>query len=291
MKNPETLDALLRNSATSVAERKLASAFAENYPTSALGTVEALATRADVSGPTVLRYLTKLGFPRFADFQNAVMMDINRQLGSPLMQIETATEQDARNEHLYRRVLLMQAESFRRMADRVVPAEFDAIAELLADPKRAVKTLGGRYSRNLAQRLALHLGQVRPNVSLLDQPLGFTYDPLIDLGPRDVIVMFDYRRYQPELFHFAKGARAAGARIVLLTDVWRSPVADLADAVLTAPDDSASPFGSRVVPTAQVEALIAAVVEQDRNGARKRLARLEELRKSDDQLDDTVDDE
>src|SRR6056297_3105976 len=92
MKNPETLDALLRNSATSVAERKLASAFAENYPTSALGTVEALATRADVSGPTVLRYLTKLGFPRFADFQNAVMMDINRQLGSPLMQIETATE-------------------------------------------------------------------------------------------------------------------------------------------------------------------------------------------------------
>lgn len=250
-----------------------------------------MATRAGVSGPTVLRYLTKLGFPRFADFQNAVMLDVNRQLGSPLMQIETAAGQDPRKEHLYRRVLLLQAESFRLMADRVVPAEFDAIADLLADPKRAIKALGGRYSRNLAQRLALQLGQVRSNVSLLDQPLGFAYDPLIDLGPRDVIVLFDYRRYQPELFHFAEGARVAGARIVLLTDVWRSPVATLADAVLTAPDDSASPFGSRVVPTAQVEALIAAVVELDRDRARERLARLEALRNGGDQTDEAVDNE
>ncbi|PIL18497.1 hypothetical protein P775_18155 [Puniceibacterium antarcticum] len=279
----ENLAALLRNSAVSAAERKLASAFADNFPTSALGTVEALATRAGVSGPTVLRYLTKLGFARFADFQTAVRQEVDRQLGSPLLQLEQPVGQDPQDEHLYRRVLLMQAESFRRMADRVVPAEFDAIADLLADPKLSIKALGGRYSRNLAQRLALQLGQVRANVALLDQSLGFAYDQLIDLGPRDVIILFDYRRYQPEMLHFAKGARAAGARIVLLTDFWRSPIAALSEAVLTAPDDSASPFGSRVVPTAQVEALIAAVVERDRDTARQRLARLEALRKGNDQ--------
>lgn len=278
MTSSEDLASRLRNSAVSVAERKLAAVFAENFPSSALGTVESLATRAGVSGPTVLRYLTKLGFARFADFQAAVRSEVDRQLGSPLVQMETPAGEEGGEEHLYRRVLLMQAESFRRMADRVVPAEFDRIADLLADPKLSVKALGGRYSRNLAQRLVLQLGQVRADVALLDQPLGFVYDPLIDIGPRDLLILFDYRRYQDELLHFAEGARQAGARIVLLTDLWRSPIAAVAEAVLTAPDDSASPFGSRVVPTAQVEALVAAVVERDRDAARRRLKRIEALR-------------
>ncbi|MGR3481856.1 MurR/RpiR family transcriptional regulator [Salipiger marinus] len=280
MTSSDDLAARLRNSAVSQAERKLAAAFAENFPASALGTVEALAGRAGVSGPTVLRYLAKLGFVRFAEFQAAVKQEVDRQLGSPLVQMDHPAEQaGGAGDHLYRRVLLMQAESFRRMAERVVPAEFDAIADLLADPKLTIRPLGGRYSRNLAQRLALQLGQVRANVALLEQPLGFAYDALVDLGPRDVIVLFDYRRYQEDLLRFAEGARAAGARIVLLTDFWRSPVAALAEAVLTAPDQSASPFGSRVVPTAQVEALVAAVVDRDRDGAKDRLARLEALRR------------
>jgi DNA-binding MurR/RpiR family transcriptional regulator len=48
--------------------------------------------------------------------------------------------------------------------------------------------------------------------------------------------------------------------------------------VLTAPDETLSPFGSRVVPTAQVEALVAAVADRNRKAARARLARIETLR-------------
>ncbi|SDE26735.1 transcriptional regulator, RpiR family [Salipiger thiooxidans] len=277
MKSSDDLAARLRNSAVSTAERKLAAAFAENFPGSALGTVESLATRAGVSGPTVLRYLAKLGFPRFADFQDAVKAEIDRQLGSPLQQIDRAKDGGAEH-HLYRRALLMQAESLRRAADQAVPAEFDAIAELLSDSRLHVRPLGGRYSRILAQRLAMQLSQLRPDVTLLDMQLGFAYDTLVDLGPRDLVVIFDYRRYQEELLSFAEGARAAGARIVLLTDPWRSPIAQLAEAVLTAPDETLSPFGSRVVPTAQVEALVAAVADRNREAARARLARIETLR-------------
>ena len=142
MTSSDDLAARLRNSAVSQAERKLAAAFAENFPASALGTVEALAGRAGVSGPTVLRYLAKLGFVRFAEFQAAVKQEVDRQLGSPLVQMDHPAEQaGGAGDHLYRRVLLMQAESFRRMAERVVPAEFDAIADLLADPKLTIRPL------------------------------------------------------------------------------------------------------------------------------------------------------
>ncbi|MBN7784952.1 MurR/RpiR family transcriptional regulator [Ponticoccus gilvus] len=279
MISSQDLSALLRNGAVSAAERKVAAALTESFPTSALGTVEALATRAGVSGPTVLRYLNKLGFPRFAGFQAAVMTEVDRQLGSPVVQMAAPAE-EAAGEHLYRRTLLMQAEALRRAADRAVPAEFDRIVDLLADPKLSVKALGGRYSRNLAQRLAAHLGQVRAGVSLIDRPLGFAFDPLVDIGPRDVLVVFDYRRYQDDLLAFARTAKGQGARVVVLTDPWRSPVAELAEAVLVAPDESPSPFGSRVVPTAQVEALVAAVVDRDRDGVRRRLERIEALRRT-----------
>ena len=143
-----------------------------------------------------------------------------------------------------------------------------------------MKALGGRYSRNLAQRLAVQLGQVRAGVSLIDRPLGFAFDPLVDIGARDVLVVFDYRRYQDDLLTFARAAKGQGARVVVLTDPWRSPVAELAEAVLVAPDESPSPFGSRVVATAQVEALVAAVVDRDRDGVRKRLERIERLRRA-----------
>lgn len=279
MTSSQDLLARLRNGAQSGAERKVAAALSETFPTSALGTVEALANRAGVSGPTVLRYLNKLGFLRFAEFQAAVMRELDRQLGSPAVQMATPSEPHDAGEHLYRRTLLMQAEALRRVADRAIPAEFDRIADLLADPKLTIRALGGRYSRNLAQRLVAHLGQIRAHVSLIDRSIGFAFDPLVDIGPRDLLVIFDYRRYQQDLLAFAQAARGQGARIVLLTDPTRSPVAELAEAVLTSPDGSPSPFASKVVATAQVEALIAAVVARDRDAARKRLERIEALRR------------
>ncbi|WP_040605091.1 MurR/RpiR family transcriptional regulator [Sagittula stellata] len=279
MTSSQDLLARLRNGAQSGAERKVAAALSETFPTGALGTVEVLANRAGVSGPTVLRYVNKLGFSRFADFQAAVMQELDRQLGSPAVQMATPSEPQDGGEHLYRRTLLMQAEALRRVADRAVPAEFDRIVDLLTDPKLTIRALGGRYSRNLAQRLVLHLGQVRTQVSLIERPLGFAFDPLVDIGPRDLLVVFDYRRYQQDLMAFAKAAWGQGARIVLLTDLSRSPVAELAEAVLISPDESPSPFASRVVATAQVEALVAAVVARDRDAARRRLERIEALRR------------
>ncbi len=270
----------LRDGAVSAAERKVASALLEGYPARALGTVGSLAARASVSAPTVLRFLARIGFPRFADFQAAVVADVERQMGSPLQNLGDR-DVGAEGDHVYRRTLLMQADALRTAAAQAVTAEFDAIADLLADRKLSVKPLGGRYSQTLAQRLALHLGQIRPGVTLVRQEVGFDYDALVDTGPRDLFVMFDYRRYQDSLMRFATAARRAGARICLLTDTWRSPIADLAEAVLTAPDASASPFGSRVVATAQVEALVAAVTLRIRDDARTRLARIEELRRLD----------
>ncbi|MDP0927051.1 MurR/RpiR family transcriptional regulator [Paracoccus onubensis] len=269
---------LIRNSASSGGERKVAAALLDGYPFHALSTVEALAKRADVSNPTVLRFLTKIGFPRFADFQAAVVVEVQKQAGSPLQQIDASQSETPEGANLYQTSLRRQAEALRLTAEAVVPAEVDAFVALLANPRHRIQCLGGRYSQNLSRRFSRQLAQLRADVLQIEPQPGFHHEPLLDMGPRDVLVMFDYRRYQPDLFAFARLARETGTRICLFTDDDRSPVAGIAHAVMSAKEGLISPFGSRIVATAQIETIIAAVVEADRLAARQRLERIEELR-------------
>jgi DNA-binding MurR/RpiR family transcriptional regulator len=95
----------------------------------------------------------------------------------------------------------------------------------------------------------------------------------LDLGRRDCAVLFGFRRYQPDVIAFGQAAAAGGARVVLVTDPWLSPLAGVASAVLTAQVTAPSPFDS-LVPAAPavVEALIAAVVHELGDAPRDRIA-------------------
>jgi DNA-binding MurR/RpiR family transcriptional regulator len=145
MATPPLFDRI-RSEARSTAERKVASVLLEGYPTRALATVEVLAKQASVSAPTVLRFLTKIGFSRFADFQAAAIADVERQLGSPLNNIrsEASTETP---DHIYQRTLLMQAEALQVAAAQAMPAEFDAIVDLLVSPGRRSNCWAGATAR------------------------------------------------------------------------------------------------------------------------------------------------
>src|SRR3546814_14148088 len=56
----------------------------------------------------------------------------------------------------------------------------------------------------------------------------------LDFGKRDVLVVFDIRRYQANLLRLAQLAGKRGTRVVVFTDQWLSPVARHADHVLRA---------------------------------------------------------
>jgi DNA-binding MurR/RpiR family transcriptional regulator len=94
----------------------------------------------------------------------------------------------------------------------------------------------------------------------------------LDLGRRDCAVLFDFRRYQPDVIQFGQAAVRGGARVVLITDPWLSPLAAVATAVLTAEVTAPSPFDSLVPALAVAEALIAAAVRELGDAPRTRIA-------------------
>jgi DNA-binding MurR/RpiR family transcriptional regulator len=93
----------------------------------------------------------------------------------------------------------------------------------------------------------------------------------LDLDRRDCAVLFDFRRYQPDVIHFGRVA-GGGAKVVLVTDPWLSPLAATASAVLTAEVTAPSPFDSLVPALAVVESLIAAAIRELGDAPRSRIA-------------------
>ncbi|MGL4291939.1 MAG: MurR/RpiR family transcriptional regulator [Phreatobacter sp.] len=257
-------------------ERKLVRVILANYPVAGLGTVATLAERADVSDPTVVRFSTKLGYPSFTAFQEALLGEVEQRLRSPLMMMEVRQSRD--DHHPMRSYAAAMAASLAADGEGLSPAEFDRAIDLLIQAKGRILLLGGRFSGYLAGIMEAHLRQMRPGTLLLSGPGADLIDRLADVTARDVLVVFDYRRYQSDVVSFARQARQRGLKIVLFTDRWGSPISDDADVVLAAEVEAPSLFDTMVPALAQVEAVVTTMVERIGKPALQRIEALEQVR-------------
>ena len=149
---------------------------------------------------------------------------------------------------------------------------------LLADVRRRVMILGGRVSSPLARYLAGQLHLLRPGVDLVDAERSAPAQQLIDMRKTDVLVVFDYRRYQQDTIEATRVAAGRGCDIVLFTDPWLSPVSAFSRQVLVTSVETVGPFDSLVGAVAVVEAVIAAVLRELGARAEARMQSLERLR-------------
>jgi DNA-binding MurR/RpiR family transcriptional regulator len=220
------------------AERRVARALHASNFDAALWPVAALAQSAGVSAPSVLRFTSALGFASYPDFQAEAKAQLADRVESPATLYERAMirTREARLDALSASIAKCVAATLAMIDE----GELERVVKLLANPRRAVYTVGGQASSVFADMLATRLFQLRANVQCLSsKPLGYAMEGQLPfLGRRDVVVAFDFRRYQQSTVNFAAAAHAQGSSVVLVTDTWLSPIADIADCVLTIePDD------------------------------------------------------
>ncbi|MFB6627056.1 MurR/RpiR family transcriptional regulator [Streptomyces sp. NPDC056374] len=253
----------------SPAERKVARVLLAGYPAAVFETVATIADRASVSAPTVLRCASRLGFKGFPDLQAALRAELDARTASPITlyahsgpsQSGTPEEGQASNPELRAALSLVQ-QAVSQTFEEIAPREFDDAVQLLSDPRRRVHVAGGRFTHLLAQYLGLHLTQFRDQVQVLPDRDVERTSFLTQLARRDVTVLFDYRRYEPDKTAIAELARERGGKVIVFTDPWLSPAAAHADVVLTTQVTSSSPYDSLTPALALVESLVAAVLER-----------------------------
>ena len=172
-----------------------------DYPFGALQTIQELAERTGVSAPSITRFVSKIGFGGYQEFQRQLISELREGGRSPvdLKATERLGDKDTFLADYARRA----AERLGDMADDLAQDEFDRIVALMADPARNVFLLGGRVSDSIAALLAIHLKQIRPRVHQLPADPERWPDQLLQMRSKDVLVLFDFRRYQADLAELA----------------------------------------------------------------------------------------
>lgn len=261
----------------SPAERKLARVLLGNYPVAGLETIAQFAQRAEVSGPTVLRLTTKLGFATYPDFQQALRDELEDRLQSPILaQRDVLTDS---NDPLVKMSDAL-VQNLRETLNDLPRATFDSVVSLLADPRRSIYLLGGRFGYALAVYLRTRLHMLRKNVHLIGGQSSTWPETLVDMGSKDVLVVFDARRYQRDIEEFSSAAAARGIQVVLFTDQWLSPIVNVAAHTLIMRVEMPTRWDTAVPTLALLEFLLATITDRHWQEARSRLERLETLRPS-----------
>ncbi|MEZ5803728.1 MAG: MurR/RpiR family transcriptional regulator [Rhizobiaceae bacterium] len=260
-------------------EEKIVRLLLAEYPTSGLGTATSLAKRAGVSDPTVVRLVMKLGFEGFPDFQAKLLAEVEAGLRSPLLMMESKRS-SASSESTIVAYLDSVGEALNKSVSATPLQSYDRAARLIMEARGDVVLLGGRFSRHVAGMLAGYLVQFRPGIRDLGVLSAQAFDTLADLGRKDVLIVFDYRRYQLDVVAFARQAAARDVRLLLFTDQWLSPVADFAEVTIVSPLEVASPYDTLAPAIAQMEALVAHILSTLGDEARARIERLEEVRQA-----------
>jgi DNA-binding MurR/RpiR family transcriptional regulator len=230
------------------AERKVIRALLDQYPRNGLGPMSRLAEHAGVSDPTIVRLVKKLGFSGYADFQEVLLSDMDHRLWSPGAQLQQG---DAWSHYL--------EDSHRALVDThslIQPKDVRILVEWLLDTRHQVHCFGGRFSRFLAGYLLDHLRLLRPGCFALEDNAQLP-DRIFDVQRQDIVLVFDYRRYQSRTLRLTSAVKIRYARVVLFTDIYASPLREMADLIISAPVASVSTFDTMVPALAQVEALLA----------------------------------
>lgn len=274
----QTIEQQLRASVETLTrtERQLALHIVRGYPVAALGSITALAKGAEVSTPTVVRLVQKLGFKGYPDFQSAIRAELEERLVSPLVKHDRWAGSVPQT-HILNRFADAVVGNLQATLSQIDMADFDAAAALMADPARQVFATGGRITHAMADYFVTHMRVIRPQVSLIADMSNAWPPAMIDMKPGDVLLALDIRRYENNVLQLVEMAADQGAEVVLITDQWVSPAAQHAKLRFSAHIEAPSAWDSTVAIQVLIETLMAAVQTLTWETTQARMKRLEEL--------------
>jgi DNA-binding MurR/RpiR family transcriptional regulator len=276
--NSHTIAELIRSQLNkfSPAEIKIVNHLLANYPMAGMVSITELSENCGVSTPTVMRTLKKIGYSSFTTFQKELKDELQQTLSDPITKHDKWAA-DAPESHVLNRVADTVTTNLRHSLNQVSHEQFDAIIDLLAEQDKALHIVGGRITSAFARYMNTHLEVIRENVYIFPEAVALWPHHLLKIKPNDVLIVFDVRRYEQDLITISRLANARGAKIILFTDQWLSPIAS--DAIHTLPIriEGKSGWDSGVVTLFFAEAIVVALEEKLWTQTSERMRELEDM--------------
>lgn len=254
-------------------EKRIARVLLARYPTVGLASVTAFAKQAEVSAPTVLRFVAKLGFGGYPEFRRALADEIDVSPYHPIMKPRVKARNAASDysNELQEVVRSTLAELDTELVERVI--------ELFADERRDIHVLGEGLTTSVARHLLYHLRKMRRSVYEMPARVQERTDRIINLGKKDIVALFEARHHPTDVVTTARICSQRGCTIVLFTDQYMSEASEVATHIFRAIVVTSSHSESLLGLTAIVESIALALVQRLSSFVRERVETAERYRR------------
>ncbi len=116
--------------------KRIARYLEAGYPHAGLETADALGKRIDVSASTIVRFIAKLGYSGYAEFQSELRGEVEARLVSPLQRLtkrHIEGDRSERSDNIATRSFEAAISALSKTYGALDPQELEAAAKLLAN--------------------------------------------------------------------------------------------------------------------------------------------------------------
>ena len=235
--------------------RKIAQYIVEHYEKAVFMTASKLGESVGVSESTVVRFASAMGYEGYPQLQRSLQELVSHRLTAN-QRFEMSTEIDPRE--ALGVVLKSDMQNLRATMEQMDASVFEDVVNRLLNA-RAIYVMGLRSAAPLAQFMGYYLNYIFDNVHLVSSGATDVFEEISKLKENDVLVGISFPRYSTRTLEAMRFAKRCGAQVVAITDGPMSPLADMADATLTARTDMASFVDSLAAPLSLINALLVAL--------------------------------
>lgn len=237
-------------------EKKLAEFVLKNPEESAFMSSTKLGQMVNVSEATVIRFATELGCSGFPPLQDILQNYLKERI-KPSERLRKYSKIRGKN-HIYGEIFRATAENLRITEENIHAEILDAIVNKIIAANK-IYIVGFRRSFSVAYLLHYNLGNVLQNTVLVDANYGLVFDRTIEMRKNDVCIGISFPRYATQTYQIIQYAKRKGCTTIVITDSVISPVAQVADYVLTAKYEIPSFFHSNICALTVIDCIVAGV--------------------------------
>ena len=253
--------------------RKIAQYIVEHYDKAVFMTASKLGESVGVSESTVVRFASAMGYEGYPQLQRSLQELVSHRLTAN-QRFEMATDIDPRE--ALGVVLKSDMQNLRATMEQMDAAVFEDVVNRLLSA-RAIYVMGLRSAAPLAQFMGYYLNYIFDNVHLVSSGATDVFEEISKLKENDVLVGISFPRYSTRTLEAMRFAKRCGAQVVAITDGPMSPLADMADATLTARTDMASFVDSLAAPLSLINALLVALGLHRKDALKEHFRQLESI--------------
>ena len=241
------------------------------YPLLGLETVSTICESARVGRATVVRFIQRLGYESYSDFQRELRSQLLVRLQSPQEKFNRHKASLSKSEpNVFRLHCDQVIRNINAANEHIDSRQLQKAARLMAACTGKVYIMGHRSSFALASFFHFEMDYMRDGIVLCNNAGGVLSNAVSQISKQDILFAFFKSRYSQLTEQVAQWFASHGCPIILLTDRETNSLSSLARYQFVAPSEGIGIFDSRGATFAVLETIVnlVSIELEDRLGER-----------------------